>query len=408
MRNRVAENAGRNSLLLATGVAASAGLAFNADAGNTYRLYDFEEGSNGVTTTTVADSITDGLVVGTNGAAGFYWIEVPGTTPRPLPAGNLQTSVDSSLLAAPALNTDFGFGQATFVSVAGSSPVPGSTLALGFDGATSFNDFSAGGGSRGVYIDAASYDGGTADVIGSGNDTNVFESFSILSQAWVNPNSSAQGTQQVVFQTGSQQGLIGISANGFWEIGAVGGGFPDEGETTVPVSFDEWTHVAVMRGGNGAEFFINGVLVAGDTDPTPPNFFSTFSSEITLGSATFGSLPFTGLVDNFSLTGFADLTYDRVADIDFFDEFLFGDLDQDGDVDDADFAISFANFTGPLEDGDKTPFDGDNDGDGDVDDADFGLSFAAYTGPLNAAEVPEPASALLLILASAATCRRRR
>ncbi len=68
------------------------------------------------------------------------------------------------------------------------------------------------------------------------------------------------------------------------------------------------------------------------------------------------------------------------------------DLDNDGDVDDADFGLAFAAFSGPgVPTGNP---DADLDGDGDVDDADFGLAFAAFTGPGAAANVPEPASAV--------------
>jgi cyclophilin family peptidyl-prolyl cis-trans isomerase len=85
-----------------------------------------------------------------------------------------------------------------------------------------------------------------------------------------------------------------------------------------------------------------------------------------------------------------------------------GDADGDGDVDDADLGIAFANYTGPVADGGKGFADGDTDFDGDVDDADLGIAFANYTGPLAAAAVPEPTSAALLGLAGLALVRRRR
>ncbi len=61
-------------------------------------------------------------------------------------------------------------------------------------------------------------------------------------------------------------------------------------------------------------------------------------------------------------------------------ELVRGDLDNDGDVDDADFGLAFAAFTGPGGGPSVNPA-ADLDGDGDVDDADFGLMFAEFTGP---------------------------
>ncbi len=83
------------------------------------------------------------------------------------------------------------------------------------------------------------------------------------------------------------------------------------------------------------------------------------------------------------------------------------DLDGDNDVDDADFGLAFAAFTGPDSGPPSNPF-ADLDGDGDVDDADFGLAFAAFTGPSSAANVPEPAAVSLLAFGVLGCLNRRR
>ncbi len=84
------------------------------------------------------------------------------------------------------------------------------------------------------------------------------------------------------------------------------------------------------------------------------------------------------------------------------------DLDGDNDVDDADFGLAFAAFTGPGSGPGSNP-SADLDFDGDVDDADYGLAFAAFTGPGAAANIPEPGSAgLLLLIVAAAGMHRQR
>ncbi len=83
------------------------------------------------------------------------------------------------------------------------------------------------------------------------------------------------------------------------------------------------------------------------------------------------------------------------------------DLDGDGDVDDADFGLMFAQFTGPNN-GPPANRDADIDGDGDVDDSDYAVAFATFTGPSEAAVVPEPASLAILLAGGLLTLRRRR
>ncbi len=82
------------------------------------------------------------------------------------------------------------------------------------------------------------------------------------------------------------------------------------------------------------------------------------------------------------------------------------DLDADGDIDDADFGIAFAAFTGPNNGPSSNP-NADLDSDGDVDDADFGIAFAAFTGPGGSVNVPEPASLAIMGLGGLLLTRRR-
>ncbi len=88
-------------------------------------------------------------------------------------------------------------------------------------------------------------------------------------------------------------------------------------------------------------------------------------------------------------------------------EALPADLDLDGDVDDADFGLFFAAFTGPGVGPPSNPA-ADLDSDNDVDDADFGLAFAAFTGPGGASAVPEPGSLLALLAGTGLLVARRR
>ena len=108
-----------------------------------------------------------------------------------------------------------------------------------------------------------------------------------------------------------------------------------------------------------------------------------------------------------SIPFYADRLYDTIPE----PPTLTGDLDGDGDVDNADIGLAAGNFTGTSGTG-MSYSDGDMDGDGDVDNADIGLVAGAFTGAMSSgspsAVVPEPATLSLLALGGLAVLRRRK
>lgn len=313
----IAQTAIASALLSLTGSAAMAAVSG--------RHYNFEQGIAGATTTSAADVIPNLTIAGTGPRVGLLWVEVPGPSARPLPGGPLQASVASVGLTSPALTA--AVGNATYANVqngsALDSPAVGSQLALRFDGSGYFDDLGSAPGSRGVFVDAAAYNNND-DVAGGGN---TFENFSLITQAWLRPSPLGMGTYQTVYQAGGEQGSINITADGFWEaanLGSVG-----LLTTTIPVAFDQWTHVGIFRGGNGAELYINGVLVAGNRNPDPPNFFGAFAHVITLGADELGTFGYRGLIDDFKVMGTADGSVNPRIDMDYWDRVIPCDFNND-------------------------------------------------------------------------------
>lgn len=391
-------------------------LSSSVSAANKSRLYDFEGGTAGSTTTSLADSITDLFFtdVPDVGLGGLDWVEVPGTAGRPLPAGGVRDAVDSVGLTAPALEATAGNGLYVDVSDGSAldSPAAGSTLAIEFDGNDNFDDFNTAPGMRGVFVTEASY--ANNDPVAGG--TNTFENFSLLSQAWVYPRSSAQGQRQTVYQVGNQQGAAVITADGFWEATNLAGAGPIT--TSNPVVFDQWSHIAIFRGGGSATFWVNGTIAGSGSGS-----FGQFAPIVSLGSQEFNIEPFTGLVDNFTLGGTGDLALNDFTDLDFFSDTgvpeptgVLGDVDQDGDADIDDYNIWAANFAAGFDNGSGqgnalTLIEGDLDQNGRVDVWDFNeiaKGARAQGNPLTGA-VPEPSTLLMLsVVGGMLTLRRRR
>jgi len=379
------------------------------------RHYSFEEGTAGEAAELVLDSTTDLLIESDADGlwpTGHYWLEVSAATPRPLPAGGVEDGISEFGLAAPEL---FAIeGEATFADVSDGSefdsPALGSSLALRFDGDAFYDDDQF--GSKGIYVNKEAYENNDDVVSGSGDTGNTAESFNLITQGWVYPFSSGMESDQTVWQAGDEQGSVSITEDGFWEfrsLGSVGDLNPE-----IPVDFDAWTHLGIRRGGNGAEVYLNGELVAGDINPDPANFFNTFANVITLGGDREVDGLFFGLVDDFKVMGTADFTFDPAVDMDFFatdvvgctpTNELLGDFDGVDGVSFADFLVLSGNFGNEV----SSYAEGDVDCNGTVEFADF-LALSANFGQTlgGAAAVPEPGGMTLLLPALLLLCLRKR
>ena len=260
---------------------------------------------------------------------------------------------------------------------------------------------------------AIDFDGTSDRLLGLSFDPRNFGSFAALSQAWIKPDSSASGQRQFIWGLGSDNGGVGISEDGFWEL--VASAIVDDTVSTIPVAFDDWTHVAVFRGGNGASLYINGSVALREGG------FWNGPGEISVGARPAESEFFDGTLDDFNLAGFSDGVFDVGADIDFFPDsgFVFtdvtGDVDQDGLVTQADYDLWSQNvgFDNGFGFGDPgTLVLGDVDNNGRVNFFDFEIikEQAAIAGEPLVLSVPEPTAVILLIpgLLLMATLRKTR
>jgi hypothetical protein len=236
-------------------------------------------------------------------------------------------------------------------------------------------------------------------------------SFSALSQAWVWPDSEGNGADQAIWNLGSDNGGVGISSDGFWQIRSVT--IVPDTVTSAPVAFDQWTHIAVLRTGGAASLFVDGSRVVNLEG------FWNGPGDVSVGADSLGDNAFNGKLDDFNIAGFSDGVFDLVNDLDFFDPDNFsgvlGDVDQDSLVGVSDYQIWSDNlgFDNGQGAGDVTTLlMGDVNADGRVNYFDFQIisdEAAAAGAPLLA--VPEPMSSLMLSVGTAAAlsfCRRTR
>jgi hypothetical protein len=237
------------------------------------------------------------------------------------------------------------------------------------------------------------------------------QQFNALSQAWVRPHLDGKGQRQLVWQLGNENGSVAITPEGFWEL--VPGGAAAAAVTTVPVAFNEWTHVAVLRTGNDGRIYINGSLIV-----VSGGFWNGPGAQV-LGASVSGSDNFWGSIDDFNISGFPDLSFNPANDLDVFQGVLSGvpgDIVQDSVLDIKDYEEWSKNvgFDNRLGAGDPfTQLKGDIDRNGRVNffDLDMLIRLAAEAGtPLPAQLIPEPTGVALMCggLLAALTLRRRR
>jgi hypothetical protein len=247
------------------------------------------------------------------------------------------------------------------------------------------------------------------------NGTNIDTTFFQLSQAWVFPSLAGDGTEQTVWALGEENGGVRITSDGFWQLTAVGGATINP--SNAQVAFNEWTHIAVSRGGGGATLRVNGSVAA-----TATGAFGKWGDFVTLGADEDLTQLFNGRIDNFDIGGNHDGSFVVFEDLTFFSDLMIpqptnvpGDVDQDSDADVNDYMIwsTNAGFNNTFGAGDVTTLvKGDVNNDGRVDFFDFteiAAAVAAAGGSLNLGEggVPEPTAFVLAAFAAAALIVRR-
>lgn len=220
-------------------------------------------------------------------------------------------------------------------------------------------------------------------------------SFQALSQGWVKPSSEGEGLPQTIWALGTDNGGVGITEEGFWRLNS--GGNAGSLDTDAAVVFDEWVHVAVLRGGNNGTLYLDGSVVARNDG------FWNGPGDFYLGVGPTEDDPFVGTIDDFIISAGG---FDPFVDIKFLDadslSGVFGDVTQDGIIDQADYErwsenVGFNNEQGV---GDiATLLRGDVDQNGQVNFFDFDIIRNGAAAAGNSLSIPEPATGLLAVLA---------
>ena len=180
--------------------------------------------------------------------------------------------------------------------------------------------------------------------------------FARTMQAYVRPTDSGSALRQDVYFDTEQFGIF-IDANDNWGIEY---GQPGTISTSLPVEFNEWTHVMHRTTGGIVILYLDGVAsraVQGffDGNPAPNNG----STDLVIGAGTAGGNFFEGQIDDFSLlisgdnsdeTNGADYgPFDLGVDNDFARESLLADGFVDGDVN-GDGVVNGDGFGDPASD----------------------------------------------------------
>lgn len=397
-------------------------MATVANADSLHRLYNFEDGTPGATADMAVDTIADSHLTPAFGAFLAFDHVVPGTNSA-VPDGELlQDWITANVNPTPPLTIPDGVGATgpTFVDISNGMPLDNpavnlvSDRALDFDGASTVLQ---GPGFRDSYVVADAYNNNLAADDTGGDNDNLATTFFNFSQAWVYADSASQGVPQTVWAVGEENGGVRISADGLWEIAAVGGASTTA--SLAPVAFDTWTHIAVARSGGGGTLYVNGSVAS-----TATGFFGKWGDFVTIGADEDFIELFDGKVDEFGVGGNFDGGFNAFDDINFFADTgapeptgIPGDVDQDGDADMDDYQIWSDNvgFNNELGAGDVTTLImGDVDFNGRIDFFDFAeiANAAAAAGAaldLNSLNVPEPSTLMIsaLLCAGALVARRR-